>query len=181
MDITTSLKAIAKQYPAPVIDKQLFDIPRMAFNVSLVLDRKGRNCTVCDLGGGSGFFAIGCASIGLKAVLVDDFNDPANAEYGHGPEHLYKQYDVKVVCQDLTSTPLPFECESFDVVTSFDSMEHWHNSPKKLLSEVMRVLKHSGYFILGVPNCVNLRKRLTVPLGIGKWSQMEDWYEQPIF
>jgi len=32
-----------------------------------------------------------------------------------------------------------------------------------------------------VPNCVNLRKRLSVPLGIGKWSRMEDWYEEQEF
>ena len=35
--------------------------------------------------------------------------------------------------------------------------------------------------MVGVPNCVNLRKRLTVPLGRGKWSPMADWYEQPSF
>jgi hypothetical protein len=36
-------------------------------------------------------------------------------------------------------------------------------------------------FILGTPNCVNLRKRITVPLGRAKWSQVEDWYERPAF
>ena len=76
---------------------------------------------------------------------------------------------------------LPFEEASFDVITSFDSMEHWHHSPKRLFQEVMRVLKPSGRFILGVPNCVNLRKRLTVPFGFGKWSSIDDWYEQETF
>src|SRR5207249_4442450 len=36
-------------------------------------------------------------------------------------------------------------------------------------------------FVLSVPNCVNLRKRLTTPLGIGGWSRMEEWYEEPVF
>jgi len=38
-----------------------------------------------------------------------------------------------------------------------------------------------GRFVLAVPNCVNLRKRLTVPLGRGKWSSMKDWYEPESF
>ena len=32
-----------------------------------------------------------------------------------------------------------------------------------------------------MPNCVNLRKRITVPFGFGKWSSMSSWYEQEKF
>jgi hypothetical protein len=60
-------------------------------------------------------------------------------------------------------------------------MEHWHHSPKALFGQLMRALRPGGLFFLGVPNCVNLRKRLMVPLGRGKWSPMGDWYEQPVF
>jgi hypothetical protein len=35
--------------------------------------------------------------------------------------------------------------------------------------------------VLGVPNSVNARKRLTVPFGKGAWSPMEEWYEQSEF
>jgi hypothetical protein len=35
--------------------------------------------------------------------------------------------------------------------------------------------------VLSVPNCVNLRKRVTVPFGAGKWSRMEHWYEPEVF
>ena len=38
-----------------------------------------------------------------------------------------------------------------------------------------------GLFVLGVPNRVNLRKRVFVPFGYGKWSSMKDWYESPVF
>jgi SAM-dependent methyltransferase len=67
-------------------------------------------------------------------------------------------------------------------VTTFDSMEHWHHSPKRLFRQVgKQLLKPGGRFVLAVPNCVNLRKRLSVPLGVGKWSSMEDWYQEPEF
>lgn len=45
----------------------------------------------------------------------------------------------------------------------------------------MRKLKPGGRFVLGVPNCVNLRKRLTVPLGYGKWSGFDEWYHREMF
>ena len=60
-------------------------------------------------------------------------------------------------------------------------MEHWHHSPKALFARMMVQLKPGGLVVIGVPNCVNLRKRITVPLGHGKWTAMEDWYERPVF
>lgn len=70
---------------------------------------------------------------------------------------------------------------TFDVITTFDSMEHWHHSPKKLFRQVMDKLKPGGWFVLGVPNCMNMRKRITTVAGVGKWSGMEEWYEQDRF
>lgn len=45
----------------------------------------------------------------------------------------------------------------------------------------MDKLKPGGVFILNGPNCVSLRKRMTVPLGYGTWSSMDDWYETERF
>jgi hypothetical protein len=42
-------------------------------------------------------------------------------------------------------------------------------------------LKPGGLFFLRAPNCVILRKRITVPLGVGKWSSMDEWYERERF
>src|SRR5262249_26701438 len=53
----------------------------------------------------------------------------------------------------------------------------WHNSPKRLFHQLMTALKPNGLFIISAPNCVNLRKRITVPFGVGKWTAMRDWYE----
>jgi len=74
-----------------------------------------------------------------------------------------------------------FPPESLDGVTTFDSMEHWHHSPRRLFRQLLTALKPGGVFIIGVPNCVNLRKRMTVPFGMGKWSTMDEWYEPEIF
>jgi 2-polyprenyl-3-methyl-5-hydroxy-6-metoxy-1,4-benzoquinol methylase len=179
--IAEQLKAIADRYPPELVTAQQTDVRRITYNIGLVTDRVGRDVRVCDVGGGIGLFSVGCAALGMRSTLVDDFRDNVNYEFNDVPERVHKAYGVQVVSCDVIESPPEFADGAFDVVTSFDSMEHWHHSPKGLFHRVLKWLRPGGLFVLGVPNCVNLRKRLTVPLGIGKWSSMGDWYEQTRF
>jgi SAM-dependent methyltransferase len=179
--LETVLHNVAEHYPQPLIAGQLKDIPRIAFNIRLIAERMGFDASVCDLGGGIGLFSVGCAASGMRATLVDDFNDSVNHEFATVPATVHRQFAVDVVNTDVVASPPDFPAGSLDVVTSFDSVEHWHNSPKTLLHRALSWLRPGGLIIIGVPNCVNLRKRLTVPFGIGKWSAMSDWYEQTPF
>lgn len=52
---------------------------------------------------------------------------------------------------------LPFENDSFDIVISFETIEHV-NSPDKYLSELSRVLKFGGIAIVSCPNDPYYRK-----------------------
>jgi SAM-dependent methyltransferase len=137
--------------------------------------------SVLDIGGGYGPFAVMLASMGVRAVSMDEFSHPYFSErLDH--RKVAEDAGVELVRQDAVSgLPLPFPDQSFEAVTSVDSMEHWHHSPKQLLSEVRRVLTPGGRLVIGVPNAVNLRKRLSVPLGKTNWSRFEDWYEEPVF
>lgn len=179
--ITSRLREVAATYPRDLVPGQMTDITRIAFNISLVTQRKGRDVAVCDLGGGIGLFSVGCAALGMRSTLVDDFRDTINRQFSEVPELVHKKYGVTVVSSDVIESPPEFSAHSFDVITSFDSMEHWHHSPKELFHRLLNWLKPGGLLIIGVPNCVNLRKRVTVPFGIGKWSSMADWYEEPRF
>jgi SAM-dependent methyltransferase len=99
---------------------------------------------------------------------------------GAGVLSLHRELGVSVESEDvLNGFTLPHG--RFDAITCFDSMEHWHKSPKKLFHGLKESLRPGGWFILGVPNCVNLRKRITVPFGVGKWSQMKYWYDAEVF
>jgi SAM-dependent methyltransferase len=157
------------------------DISRMAFNLGLVLRCVGTGARVCDLGGGIGLFSPGCAALGMYATLVDDFNDPVNREFADVPRAVHEHYGVRVVNADVLQGQLQFPENSFDAVTTFDSMEHWHASPKRLFATALSWLRPGGILVIGVPNCVNLRKRVTVPFGHGKWSPMAEWYESERF
>ena len=110
--------------------------------------------------------------------------DAPDALYFQGVDaalELHRSLGVTVEARDPLVKGFAFPPESLDAVTCFDSMEHWHRSPRQLFASIRAALVPGGLFVLGVPNCVNLRKRITVPFGRGKWSQMSHWYETEIF
>lgn len=181
LNISSVLRDCALTYPEALIQAEMLDIPRIKYHISLVVERTTGNIRICDLGGGIGLFSVGCGALGMSSILVDDFRDNVNAKFESVPRVVHKKFNVEVISSDVIESPPAFERESLDVVTSFDSFEHWHHSPKHLFHEVMQWLKPNGLFVLGMPNCVNLRKRITVPFGYGKWSRMEDWYEESVF
>jgi SAM-dependent methyltransferase len=184
--IVRVLKEIAGKFTPELIDAQLRDVDRVAFHIQLVRQaaesKDFSEIEMCDLGAGVGLFAVGCAALGCKrAVLIDDFNDPVNRRLGDRVLDLHRSYGVHVLSRDVVADGISDLPGQFDVITTFDSMEHWHRSPRELFQQVVHKLKPDGAFILAGPNCVNLRKRITVPLGRGKWSQMRDWYEPQEF
>jgi SAM-dependent methyltransferase len=185
-EICLTLKRLASRYPEPLREDQLRDVSRIAFHIKLVIDETGHlspaKLEIADLGGGIGLFSLGCAALGFKRiVLVDDFDDEVNHSVGDSILELHRSLGVEVVNRDVVDRGIEDIPGGFDVVTTFDSMEHWHHSPKRLFHSVMGKLKHGGVFVIGVPNAVNLRKRISVPLGYSNWSAMRDWYEAPLF
>lgn len=174
------LSSIAEQYPPALRDIARRNILRQTFHIETVV-RLAPNGSIADIGGGINPFSAGCAASGMHSILIDDFRDPANETHGDQALDLHRSLGVTVYNRDVIADGIGLAPESVDIITSFDSMEHWHNSPKRLFAEVMTALKPGGWFFLGVPNCVNLRKRITVPMGKGKWSAMADWYDRPTF
>jgi 2-polyprenyl-3-methyl-5-hydroxy-6-metoxy-1,4-benzoquinol methylase len=176
------LRNAANQYPKDLIDLQILDIPRIVFNMRISMEavqfKPHSELEICDLGGGIGLFSVGCAAYGVKRiVLVDDLDDSVNHRFGNSILGLHKKLGVEVISRDVVEKGIRDISGKFDIITTFDSMEHWHHSPKRLFHDVAEKLNKGGIFVLGVPNCVNMRKRVTVPLGIGKWSGLQDWYE----
>jgi SAM-dependent methyltransferase len=181
-DIGKTLAALARRYPAPLVRAQLDAVPRIAFNIELVRRLVAReNAVVADIGGGIGTFSLGCSVLGMEVTLVDDFGDKVNrTEPGKDALALHRELGVNVVACDATRG-LSLRRGHFDAVSCFDSMEHMHNSPRAMFHTMVESLRPGGWFVLNGPNCVNLRKRLTVPLGIAKWSSMAAWYDDPVF
>ena len=62
---------------------------------------------------------------------------------------LFKLENVNFLCSDVEE--LPFEDHYFDVIVSFETIEHLSN-PEKFLKEIHRVLKPGGVIIVSCPN-----------------------------
>ncbi|MGC4783720.1 class I SAM-dependent methyltransferase [Micromonospora zamorensis] len=178
--VRQELQRLARRYPFEWRARLEYEVERQTFHIGLVADLAPAGA-VADIGGGTGLFSAGCAALGMSATLIDDFADPVNEACTDELLDLHRSVGVKIDVRDVVRDGLGLAPGSVDVITTFDSMEHWHSSPKRLFAEVTTALRPGGWFLLGVPNCVNLRKRITVPLGRGKWSSMADWYERPHF
>src|SRR5262245_66184564 len=76
MDIEHTLTEVANSYPIDwLAANRLRDIPRVAFQIRLALNGAAPgNVSLCDIGGGVGLFAIGCAALGVKVVVIDDLD-----------------------------------------------------------------------------------------------------------
>ena len=61
------------------------------------------------------------------------------------------ELSIKGICLDLDNDYFPFKDEFFDLVLSIEVIEHLYN-PDLYLSEIYRVLKPNGIFIISTPN-----------------------------
>jgi 2-polyprenyl-3-methyl-5-hydroxy-6-metoxy-1,4-benzoquinol methylase len=178
------VRRIIERYPPSIRSGQMSVARRFAFEADLALSRaNGPHPRLCDVGGGWGTFALTCAALGARVTMIDDYGDPgfADQETLEAIRRLQQEYGVDTVARNFVRDGIGFPAESLDVVTSFESMEHWHDSPKRAFASILHALVPGGVMIVSAPNCVNLRKRLTVPFGRGKWSTMEQWYEPEVF
>lgn len=101
--------------------------------------------TVLDAACGVGYGTHLIATHGAKHVtgidLSTDALEVAKSDFQH-PNISYR----KANCLNL-----PFDSESFDAVTSFETIEHLE-SPAKFLEELHRIIKPGGRLFLSCPN-----------------------------
>jgi SAM-dependent methyltransferase len=174
-EIARALEALMALYPEDLRLEAHEDAPRMIEQASWA-----RGCTrLLDIGGGFGPYAPLMSNLGAESAVVDTFDHELFER--EDLKALMARLPIEFVAMDATSGPLPFESSSFDAITSFDSLEHWHNSPRRLFQELRRVASPGALFVLGVPNAVNVRKRVAVLIGKTNWSRFEDWYEHDHF
>ena len=98
---------------------------------------------VLDLGCGTGYGSFRLSRVARKVIGGDISVEAVEYARGHyGAPNL--EFAV------LDATVLPFGDASFDVVCSFETIEHVDN-PKKLVHEVARVLRPGGTFVVSTP------------------------------
>jgi SAM-dependent methyltransferase len=162
---------------------QAGQLERFVFNIRIVAELLGPSGTICDIGGGWGTFSIGCAALGYRSILIDDFGDVGFLDAVRLSEinAVHRRAGVEVMSRDVVSQGIDLPSGSLDAITCFDAIEHFHHSPKRLLHSAMDALRPGGALVISTPNCANLRKRVAAAAGRVKWTSMHDWYEQERF
>jgi SAM-dependent methyltransferase len=79
---------------------------------------------------------------------------------------------------DLNEQKLPFEDNSVDLIFSYHTLEHLRGY-LFALSEIHRVLKHGGVFLLGVPYLTETRFNLPNPFHVQHFNEYSFDYFDP--
>jgi SAM-dependent methyltransferase len=94
---------------------------------------------------------IGCGDGKLLALLREDNNEVQGIEASATGVEKCAERGIAAHCMDVSSQPLPFPDDHFDVVISLETIEHLMN-PYYALLQIRRVLKENAVLICSVPN-----------------------------
>ncbi len=113
----------------------------------ITLSLTPNNSKILDFGCGWGYYA---NALSLKGNIIEaiDYDNEISIAKEYWPENPNITFS--------TSKIQTFENEYFDCVLSCQVLEHVHN-PGTFLSEINRVLKDQGSFVVSVPNIINPR------------------------
>ena len=100
--------------------------------------------SVLDIASGEGYGAALLAAVAESVTGVDI--DAGSVEHAR---HLYYKSNLTFLVGGCERVPLPDH--SFDVVTSFETIEH-HDKHEEMLDEIKRVLKPGGTLVISSPN-----------------------------
>jgi len=167
---------VKEEYPFPeIIDETEHAIDFLASALQELASDRGR---LLDIGCGALDKTIVFQRMGYACFGCDDFRDPWHARKENLDPVLKfaKEAGVQVYAQDDHYT-IPWEPESFDVVTLVNVVEHVHESPREILNFAGRYLRTGGLLLVAMPNSVNLRKRLSVLRGQSNYTPVRGFYE----
>jgi len=125
------------------------------------LEKMDENAVVLDIAAGFAVPSRVLTAVGYKNVIGTDSFLTANKDTLLRSRRAINMVEVR----NFELQPLPFKNEAIDIVCFLATIEHLHNSPKRILAEIFRVLKVGGVVIVDTPNILELRKRLMLLFG----------------
>lgn len=134
--------------------------------------------SLVELGGGIHCVLPALVRLGMRVTVVETFNRPyyKTTIYLQAIESL-RQAGIHFVDADM----LDYRWEgvaddSLSRISSFNCIEHLHHSPRRCLELAVQKLEPAGWLIVGVPNAVNLLKRLRVLRGQSNLASLNEFY-----
>ena len=88
---------------------------------------------------------------------------------------LFDRLGIVVDRQDVFQMELP--AQSWDVACAFETIEHFSQSPKPVLTRMRDALVPGGRLCLSVPNVARLQARLRLLLGTSPYDRYSEYFE----
>jgi SAM-dependent methyltransferase len=131
---------------------------RHLYAYQIATEKISKNSFVMEVGSGEGYGTSMLSKNFLKITGLDvDKNEIDHAQKKYGSENcVFKLYD---------GHRIPFDDHTFDAVVSFQVIEHIQDD-ENFISEIYRVLKSDGVFIVTTPN-----KTLRLKPGQKPWNK----------
>lgn len=139
--------------------------PRMQLCAALVAEPGGR---LCDVGGSVSLYLVVLKLIGMEVTVVDTlpYLDVAHLQIGGFRDKTLRRLDlfdrlgIVIDRRDVFTAELP--AERYDAVCAYETIEHFAQSPKPVLTRMTAALGAGGRLCLSVPNVARLEMRLRV-------------------
>ena len=144
MQETTTERIIPGHYQSTPVDRLIYLFHTAAYDFALPY---AKHAAVLDYGCGSGYGAASLAPHCREITAID-----ISAEAIALAEGAYKAPNLKYHhVRPSSEQPIPFDAKSFDVVLSFQVIEHI-DDPNVYLADISRVLKPGGVAIFATPD-----------------------------
>lgn len=104
---------------------------------------------------------VGCGEGTIASEIQNRGFDVHGVDFSTVAVKKARDRGVNTIEHDIDKGPIPFEDNFFDVIWASDVIEHVFD-PIFLLSEINRMLKKGGIFILSVPNDFNIYSRAKI-------------------
>jgi len=168
-----------QKYPQKVQTQAFAGQDRDIEHVKLLFRPNG---VLLDLGGGTNSANLVLAHLGMRVTVVDIFEEYWTAHFTTDEiaqiRKLFASENVCLVDADILTFDYrkAFAGTQFDIISSFNCFEHLHHSPKPMLENCLSLLKPGGQVFFGVPNSVNIYKRIKVLFGKTNHPSFEKFY-----
>lgn len=140
---------------------------------------------ICDIGGGVGINLRVLRQLYPNARLdiidrYDEYEEKYDNRMGTftSAKDALNQYNISFKKQNILNC-IPYDSDTYDIVTCFDVIEHISGSCKGILDEAYRILKPRGLLLVTCPNIVTLKNRIEFMFGKSNHAPIKTWHETP--
>ena len=173
-EIRDAIKTVREAFPFPgYIDLTQYACANIATTVLRQLPMGSR---ILDFGSGPCDKTATLSVLGYNCTAIDDLSDGWHLEEGNRDKIISFARQMGIDLHVSADIPALENESGYDLIMVTDVIEHMHESPRRLLNQLLLKLKPNGLLLITVPSAVNLRKRLAVLVGRTNYPPFDSFF-----